>query len=62
MADPDHNGDATVPFIWDKVTKTIVNNNSKGIILMLNNEFNHLAKNKELNLFPKAHEIEINKF
>jgi len=26
---------------------------------MLNDEFNELAKNKELNLFPKKHEKEI---
>lgn len=37
---PDYSGRVTVPVLWDKQTKTIVNNESSEIIRMLNNEFN----------------------
>jgi len=34
----------TVPVLWDNQTHTIVNNESRQIIRMLNSEFNALAK------------------
>ena len=34
----------TVPVLWDKQTKQIVNNESSDIIIMLNNEFNQFTK------------------
>jgi glutathionyl-hydroquinone reductase len=40
MANPAYNGRVTVPVLWDKQTKTIVNNESSEIIRMLNSEFN----------------------
>jgi len=59
MVDPDFDGNATLPILWDKQTGTIVNNESSEIIRMLNDEFNEFATNKELNLFPEAHGAEI---
>ncbi len=40
MADSDFSGQITVPVLWDKVNKTIVNNESSDIIRMLNSAFN----------------------
>ena len=42
----------TVPILWDKKEKIIVNNESSEIMRMLNSNFNNLASNKELNLYP----------
>ena len=38
--------------LWDKETKTIVNNESAEIIQMFNNEFNHIAKHPDVDLIP----------
>ena len=38
-AQPDYTGRATVPVLWDRKTKTIVNNESSEIVRMLNSEF-----------------------
>ena len=43
----------TVPVLWDKETKKIVNNCEDDICPMFNNPFNAFAKNKGLDLFPK---------
>ncbi|GAB4508337.1 MAG: glutathione S-transferase family protein [Sulfuricaulis sp.] len=40
QASPDYSGRVTVPVLWDKQTKRIVNNESAEIIRMLNSEFN----------------------
>jgi putative glutathione S-transferase len=37
---PDYSGRVTVPLLWDKQTRRIVNNESSEIIRMLNSEFN----------------------
>jgi len=50
---PDYQGSWTVPVLWDKKTKTIVNNESSEIIRMFNYEFNEWAENKTLDLYPK---------
>ena len=57
-ADPHYTGKVTVPVLWDKHQKTIVNNESSEIMRMLNNEFNDLAQN-QLDLYPKALQTEI---
>lgn len=53
LAEPGYTGRATVPVLWDKQTKTIVNNESADIIVMLNSEFNEFASNPSLNLYPE---------
>lgn len=40
IAKPDYTGRVTVPVLWDKKEKTIVNNESSEIIRMLNSAFN----------------------
>jgi len=57
--DPD--GPFTVPVLWDKKTKTIVNNESMEILRMLNKEFNAIAKNPTLDLYPADFEEELQK-
>ncbi len=44
----------TVPVLWDKETKCIVNNSEDDICLMLNEEFNAFARHPEVDLYPKA--------
>ncbi|MBR8832816.1 MAG: glutathione S-transferase family protein [Stigonema ocellatum SAG 48.90 = DSM 106950] len=53
LAESGYSGRSTVPVLWDKQTKTIVNNESAEIIVMLNSQFNELAKNPTLNLYPE---------
>jgi len=48
----------TVPVLWDKQTKQIVNNESSDIIIMLNSKFNQYT-NSKLNLYPEELKIEI---
>jgi putative glutathione S-transferase len=43
LADPKYTGCVTVPVLWDRMTRTIVNNESAQIIRMLNAEFPALA-------------------
>ncbi|KAK8965061.1 hypothetical protein KSP40_PGU022792 [Platanthera guangdongensis] len=52
LASPNYVGKYTVPVLWDKKLKTIVNNESSEIIRMLNTEFNEVAENADLNLYP----------
>jgi putative glutathione S-transferase len=51
--DPDYVGRVTVPVLWDKKTKRIVNNCEDDICRMFNDVFNDFARNKTLDLFPK---------
>jgi putative glutathione S-transferase len=51
--DPNFDGRVTVPVLWDKETKKIVNNCEDDICVMFNSVFNEVAKNKSLDLFPK---------
>jgi putative glutathione S-transferase len=43
----------TVPVLWDKKHKTVVNNESSEILRIFNSEFNDLAKNPGLDLYPE---------
>ena len=52
-ADPDYSGRVTVPILWDKKTKTIVNNESRQIIQMFNSEFNTWADSPEVDFYPQ---------
>ncbi len=51
-ADSGYYGRVTVPVLWDKKEKTIVNNESAEIIRMFNSEFNQLTGN-ELDFYPQ---------
>lgn len=53
-ADPTYTGRVTVPVLWDRKTQTIVNNESRQIIQMLNSEFNADARFPELDFYPEA--------
>lgn len=52
-ADPDYTGRATVPVLWDKQRRTIVNNESADIMRMFNSGFGNLA-NASVDLYPQA--------
>ncbi len=52
-ARPGFTGRATVPVLWDRETRTIVNNKSSEIIRMLNSEFDEFG-NAALDLYPAA--------
>lgn len=58
MADPHYTGRATVPVLWDKKRKTIVNNESSDIVRMLNSGFGALASS-DIDLYPAALSVEI---
>ena len=57
-ARPDYTGRATVPVLWDRKTKTIVNNESSEIIRMLNSEFDEFG-DATLDLYPTSLRAEI---
>jgi glutathionyl-hydroquinone reductase len=50
--DPNFDERVTVPVLWDKETKKIINNCEDDICRMFNDAFNSTANNKKLNLFP----------
>ena len=58
-ADPHYTGRATVPVLWDKAKRTIVNNESADIVRMFNIGFGALA-DSSLDLYPSdiANEID----
>ncbi len=49
----DYNGIVTVPVLWDKKEKTIVNNESSEIIRFFNSEFQAFAEKPELDFYPE---------
>ncbi|MEO0375904.1 MAG: glutathione S-transferase family protein [Cyanobacteria bacterium P01_A01_bin.17] len=51
-ANPDYSGRVTVPVLWDKQTQTIVNNESRQIIQMLNSEFDAWAAHPDVDFYP----------
>src|SRR5262249_29699964 len=50
--DPNFAERVTVPVLWDKVTKRIVNNSEDDICPMFNAVFNDFARNKDLDFSP----------
>ena len=56
--DADFDERVTVPVLWDKETKKIVNNCEDDICRMFNDMFNDFATNKDLDCFPKSIETE----
>ncbi|MGF1606642.1 MAG: glutathione S-transferase family protein [Rhodothalassiaceae bacterium] len=56
-----YTGRVTVPVLWDSQAKTIVNNESAEILRILNADFNGLAADPELDLYPEALQDEIDK-
>jgi putative glutathione S-transferase len=51
--DPNFNGRITVPALWDKETKRIVNNCEDDICPIFNSAFNEFVANKDVDFFPK---------
>jgi putative glutathione S-transferase len=58
--EPNYTGKVTVPTLWDKKTKRIVNNESSEIIRMFNSEFIGVAGN-DLDFYPVAKRAEIDR-
>lgn len=59
LTEPGFSDRVTVPLLWDTKTNRAVNNESSEIIRMLNSEFNELAGNPELDLYPEELRDEI---
>ena len=61
QVNPSYAGRFTVPLLYDKVQKTIVNNESSEILRMFGTEFNHLlpANYASVDLYPAALRSEI---
>jgi len=51
--DPEYDERVTVPVLWDRQTKRIVNNCEDDICRMFNDVFNEFAGDKAVDLFPK---------
>jgi putative glutathione S-transferase len=60
LADPRFTGRVTVPVLWDKERRTIVNNESAEIIRMLNSAFNRFT-NVTTDYYPEALREEIDR-
>ena len=60
LSDKSFSGKVTVPVLWDKKTKTIVNNESSEIMRILNSEFNNFTKVKT-DFYPIKHKVAIDK-
>lgn len=54
----DYTGRVTVPVLWDKKSKTIVNNESSEIIRMFNSEFNDFG-DASIDFYPEAFQKDI---
>ena len=57
-SDPNYTGKVTVPTLWDKKTRRIVNNESSEIIRMFNSEFNALTGDRA-DFYPASLRAEI---
>jgi putative glutathione S-transferase len=58
--DPNYTGKVTVPTLWDKKTRRIVNNESPDIIRMLNSEFDAIAGD-DTDFYPKPMRADIDR-
>ncbi len=58
-SDPAFDARITVPVLWDKQTRRVVNNESADIIVMLNSAFDAFASDPDLDLYPDALRSEI---
>ncbi len=58
-SNPQFEGAITVPVLWDKETRQIVNNESAQIIRMFNGEFQEYAVNPTLGLYPQGQREQI---
>jgi len=56
--DPAYDARVTVPVLWDKQTKRVVNNCEDDICRMFNETFNEFAENRNVDFFPKDIEPE----
>lgn len=61
LADPDISTTATVPILWDKQSKTVVNNESSEIIRIFNSAFNALTGNED-DFYPEPLRQEIDQW
>lgn len=61
-AKPDFSGRVTVPVLWDRVSRTIVNNESSDIIRMLDREFDAFAENRFPEMYPPDLRPEIDRW
>jgi len=59
-ADPDATGRVTVPVLWDTEEETIVNNESKEILRMLDTEFDAIAE-RDVDLYPDGYQEEVDR-
>jgi putative glutathione S-transferase len=60
LAEPKYTGRVSVPVLWDKEKKTIVNNESSEIIRMLNSAFDGFT-NSRADFYPEALRAEIDR-
>jgi putative glutathione S-transferase len=57
-SDPHYTGKVTVPTLWDKKTRRVINNESSEIIRMLNSEFKGIANDVDFYPAPLRAEID----
>ena len=58
-SNPKFEGAITVPVLWDKRTRQIVNNESAEILRMLNSEFQNCATRQDVDLYPESQRKQI---
>jgi putative glutathione S-transferase len=61
-ADANYTGKVTVPTLWDRERRTIVNNESSEIIRMLNREFDACATKALPDMYPEALRDEVDRW
>ena len=61
-AKEDYDGRFSVPVLYDKKNKTIVNNESSEILRILNTQFNKLAKHPDRDFYPESLRGEIDQW